>query len=137
MAEQNLQLEVLKIARDMLMDEYVERVNQLEQRWSAESALYWRAYQRIIPYPTMPAPPTVEDILEKAQMLLEFFNGTYEPWYESTATGNVWSTPGNVTPMPANVVVDTSNVTPMPANVVVDTGNVTPAPGDVVEIQAQ
>ncbi len=130
MAEQTLQLEVLKIARDMLMDEYVERVDQMEQRWSAESALYWRAYQRIIPYPTMPAPPTVEDILEKAQMLLEFFNGTYEPWYESTATGNV-------TPMPANVVVDTGNVTPMPNDVVVDTGNVTPAPGDVVEIQAQ
>lgn len=123
MAEQTLQLEVLKIARDMLMDEYVERVNQMEQRWSAESALNWRAYQRIIPYPTLPAPPTVEDILEKSQMLLEFFNGTYNPWYESTATGNAWPYPGNVTPMPANVVVDT--------------GNVAPAPGDVVEIQAQ
>jgi hypothetical protein len=82
MADTTLHIEVLKIARDLLMDEYVELVNQLEQRWSAESALYWRAQQVIVDYPDLPAPPSVDRILEKAEQLLAFFNGTVmATWY--------------------------------------------------------
>ena len=76
MNDTTLHIEVLKIARDLLMDEYVELVNQLEQRWAAESALYWRAQQIIVDYPGLPAPPSVDRILEKAEQLLAFFNGT-------------------------------------------------------------
>ena len=80
MNDTTLHIEVLKIARDLLMDEYVELVNQLEQRWSAESALYWRAQQVIVDYPALPAPPSVDRILEKAEQLLTFFNGSSINW---------------------------------------------------------
>jgi hypothetical protein len=76
MNDTNLHIEVLKIARDLLMDEYVELVNQSEERWAAESALYWRAQQIMVDYPALPAPPSVDRILEKAEQLLAFFNGT-------------------------------------------------------------
>jgi hypothetical protein len=73
MNDTNLHVEVLKIARDLLMDEYVELVNQSEQRWEAESRLRWEAEKVIVPYPDLPAPPTVDIILKTAQMLLSFF----------------------------------------------------------------
>jgi hypothetical protein len=85
MADTTLHIEVLKIARDLLMDEYVELVNQLEQRWSAESALYWRAQQVMVDYPALPAPPSVDRILEKAEQLLAFFNGDVMKWYPEPA----------------------------------------------------
>lgn len=135
MTDSTAQVEVLKIARDLLMDEYVERVNQLEQRWAAESALNWRAYQKVIPYPTLPAPPSVADILDTAQMLLEFFNGAYTAPTEPTPPtepqwGNV--APGNVTPMHSNVVPE--NV--VPANTLPMHGEVTVS-GNVVTITPQ
>jgi len=100
MNDTNLHVEVLKIARDLLMDEYVELVNQLEQRWEAESALHWRVHQIIVDYPELPAPPTVAHILEKAEMLLVFFNGDSSNWYQE--------------PTPEPVPMPTPEPAPMP-----------------------
>lgn len=65
-------MEVLKMARHMLNEEYINRRAEDHNRWLAEADQAWRNKGIKLPYPAFAPYPTEEQILEKAESLLKF-----------------------------------------------------------------
>lgn len=65
-------LEVLKMAREISMEEYVDKKAQLHNKWLTDAELLWRTNRIRLAYPQFPPYPSEEYILEKAKYLLGF-----------------------------------------------------------------
>lgn len=67
-------LELLKIARELLNEEYINRRAQDHNKWLAESDVVWKTTRTKLPYPPFAAYPTDEEIVSKATRLYSFVN---------------------------------------------------------------
>ena len=65
-------LEILRIAKDLVINEYTDRRAQDHNKWLRESEEMWRSKQVKLPYPDIPPYPTEVDIVKRAQTLFAF-----------------------------------------------------------------
>lgn len=65
-------LELLRMARDMVINEHIDRRAEMHNRWLAESDELWRTKRLRLPYPSIPPYPTDTDIVSRANTLLSF-----------------------------------------------------------------
>jgi hypothetical protein len=80
-------LEILRMARELVINEYTDLRADIHNRWLAEYERVWRMHKVKVPYPSIPPYPTEVDIVKRAQVLFEFIMKdlpTTEPTVEST-----------------------------------------------------
>ena len=65
-------MEVLRMARQLLNEEYINRRAEDHNKWLAESDVAWRTKGVKLPYPPFAPYPTEAQILAKAQELIGF-----------------------------------------------------------------
>lgn len=68
--------ELLKRARQILIQEYTAMRNQQHQQWLRESAMSWKTKGVLIAYPPAKMFPTEQEVVDKA---LELFNRSQQP----------------------------------------------------------
>lgn len=68
-------MELLRIARELVVNEYIDRRAQDHNSWLANSDMAWRTQKVKLPYPAFPAYPSETDIIARANILNEFING--------------------------------------------------------------
>jgi len=65
-------LEILRMARELVINEHTDRRAQLHNSWLYESEQLWKTRRMKLKYPDIPPYPTEQDVLERAQKLLKF-----------------------------------------------------------------
>lgn len=65
-------MEVLKMARTLLNEEYINRRAEDHNRWLAEADQVWKTRRERLPYPPFAPYPTEAQILERAESLMKF-----------------------------------------------------------------
>jgi hypothetical protein len=68
--------ELLKIARDLLNEDYINRRAEDHNKWVAENEESWRTRRRNIPYPPFAQYPTDDEIVRAATNLYNFIYST-------------------------------------------------------------
>lgn len=97
--ENPTRFETLRIARELIIDEYIEKKAQIHRKWQAESEQLWRARRETLPYPDYPPYPTEDEIMDRARKLQEFLeHTTKEPVSEEPKEIAMDCEPGNVMP---------------------------------------
>jgi hypothetical protein len=66
--------ELLKMARTLLNEDYVNRRAEDHNKWVAENEVSWRTKRRNIPYPPFAKYPTDKDIISAAANLYNFIH---------------------------------------------------------------
>ena len=75
-------LEILKMAREIVHNEYVDTKAQLHNKWIADADLLWKTTRTRLAYPAFPPFPTEDVVVARAKVLKNFLtNGkeTEEP----------------------------------------------------------
>ena len=67
-------LELLRMAREIVMNEYTDRRAQDHNKWLVESDYLWRTQRLRLAYPSFPPHPNELDIIERAKVLGAFVN---------------------------------------------------------------
>lgn len=67
-------MELLRMAREMVVNEHIDRRAEIHNRWANESEELWRTKRLRLAYPSIPPYPTEKDIVERAQALLDFIS---------------------------------------------------------------
>jgi hypothetical protein len=67
-------VELLKIAKDLVYSEYATKKNDIHEKWVVESLYLWQTQQVRLAYPELPPYPTDKDIVDRAKRLVEFIN---------------------------------------------------------------
>jgi len=65
-------LEILRMAREIVINEHTDRRAEMHNQWLVESNELWRTRRVRLAYPAIPPYPTENDIIARAQKLLEF-----------------------------------------------------------------
>lgn len=65
-------LTILKMAQEMLHNEYVDRKAQAHNDWVVMAEAVWRTQRTRLPYPGFPPYPTENDVVSKAEVLFGF-----------------------------------------------------------------
>jgi hypothetical protein len=65
-------LEILRLARDLVVGEYNNRRAQAHNQWLVDSDQLWKASRLRLAYPPIPPYPTEADILARAESLMGF-----------------------------------------------------------------
>lgn len=65
-------MEILRMARQMLNEQYINRRAEDHNKWLADADVAWRTKGIRLPYPPFAPYPTEEQVLAKAQELLKF-----------------------------------------------------------------
>lgn len=66
--------ELLRIATDIVMSEYVTKKNDIHEKWIIESLYLWQSQGVRMAYPELPPYPSSQDIVERAKALREILN---------------------------------------------------------------
>ena len=72
MTESERKFEILKMARQLVHDEYINKRAEEHNQWVAHNAHAIRTTRRGIPYPPFTRHPTEADIVARARALYEF-----------------------------------------------------------------
>ena len=67
-------MEILKMARELVINEYTDMRAQMHNEWLFESDKLWKTRKVRLAYPPIPPYPTEKDILDRANKLLNFVN---------------------------------------------------------------
>jgi hypothetical protein len=65
-------LEILKIARELVINEYIDRRAQEHNEWLEKSAELWKTQRLALAYPVIPPYPTEKEIIARAVTLMAF-----------------------------------------------------------------
>ena len=76
MTPYEIRLELLKMAKDMLTDDYHTRHDSLQQQWHTQVDAAKIAGTTSPDFPALPAFPTEEEIVKKAEALNQFVSQT-------------------------------------------------------------
>lgn len=71
---EEINLELLKMARELVMNEYVDTRAKLHNKWLVDSDFLWKTRKLRLSYPEIPAHPKEEDILLRAKNLTNFIH---------------------------------------------------------------
>lgn len=72
MSDISIKLEILRMAREIVANEYTDKRAQDHNRWLAESEKNFALRGQRLPYPDIPPHPNEEAVIAKAKALLEF-----------------------------------------------------------------
>jgi hypothetical protein len=64
--------EILKIAKELVVNEYTDRRAEEHNKWLVESEHLWKTQRLRLAYPTIPPYPTEIDVVSRAALMLEF-----------------------------------------------------------------
>lgn len=67
-------LEILKMARELVINEYTDRRAQDHNKWLADFEVVWKNNRVRLPYPDIPPYPTETEIVTRAQTLMRFLH---------------------------------------------------------------
>lgn len=90
-----VKLEMLRIAKEIVMNEYTERRAQEHNKWLVESEHLWRTQKLRLAYPVIPMYPSEAEVITRADKLMEYLTTSSlnpvkppmsEPATESTQT---------------------------------------------------
>jgi hypothetical protein len=70
-------LEILKMARELVLNEYTDKRAQDHNKWLAEFETVWKNNRVRLPYPDIPPYPTEKEIVKRAQTLMDFIHDNY------------------------------------------------------------
>jgi hypothetical protein len=140
--ESRYRLEILKMARELLNEEYINRRAEDHNKWLADCDVAWRTQGIKLPYPPFAPYPSEAEILAKAASLYNFVEEKPKaaapvvdvatapsPWVtylaptvpaESTVDPAVV----NTVPMPPAISTETSTVPEKPASDAMGTGTI-------------
>jgi hypothetical protein len=76
MTPYEIRLELLKMAKDMLTDDYHGKRDALQQQWHTQVDAAKIAGTQSPDYPALPAFPTEDEIVKKAEALNQFVSQT-------------------------------------------------------------
>ena len=65
-------LEIIGIARELVLSEYYQRCSKIHNEWAVQSDIAWTSKGVHIQYPHTPEFPNEQEILTRAQSLLDF-----------------------------------------------------------------
>lgn len=65
-------LEILKMARELTVNEYIDRRAQEHNEWLGKSAELWKTQRLTLAYPIIPPYPTEKEIIVRAKALMDF-----------------------------------------------------------------
>ena len=65
-------LEILKMARELTINEYIDRRAQEHNEWLDKSSELWKTQRLALAYPVIPPYPTEKEIVIRAKHLMEF-----------------------------------------------------------------
>jgi hypothetical protein len=65
-------LELIKISKELVINEYTDKRAQEHNKWLINSEKLWKFNKVNLPYPDIPPYPTENDIIKKAQILMDF-----------------------------------------------------------------
>lgn len=71
-------LEILKMARELVINEYTDRRAQDHNKWLADFEVVWKNNRIRLPYPDIPPYPTETQIVARAQVLLDFLKVNHQ-----------------------------------------------------------
>ena len=71
-----IRLELLKMAKDLLLEDYSANKDRLQQEWHVQVDVAKLNGQAIPPHPAFPTYPSENDIINKAQVLNGFVSNT-------------------------------------------------------------
>jgi hypothetical protein len=75
MSEIDLTLfEILKMSRELVINEYINLRAEEHNKWVAESEISWKTSRIRVPYPPITPYPTEEMIVARAKILYDFLN---------------------------------------------------------------
>ena len=72
MKKQDVAFEVLKMSRELVLNEHTDRRAQIHNNWLVESEQLWITRRVKLAYPEIPAYPTEAEILARADKLMKF-----------------------------------------------------------------
>ena len=75
----NTRLELLRIARELVINEYIDKRAQDHNNWLSQSEIMWKTKGIKLPYPPFPPYPTEADIIARANALEQYLIKTTEP----------------------------------------------------------
>lgn len=67
--------ELLKMARDLLNEKYINKRAEDHNKWVADNDMLWRLERRNLPYPPFAQYPTDDEVVKSALTLYKFLNG--------------------------------------------------------------
>ena len=65
-------LEILKMARELTINEYIDRRAQEHNEWLGKSSELWKTQRLALAYPVIPPYPTEKEIITRAKVLVDF-----------------------------------------------------------------
>lgn len=74
-----IRLELLKMAKEMLVEDYYTKKEQITNSWSTQVDSAKQSGSPVPEHPAMPAYPTEQEIIGKAQTLNGFVSNIIEP----------------------------------------------------------
>lgn len=74
----NSTLEILRMARELVINEYTDKRAQIHNAWVSESEQVWATNKVKLPYPPIPPYPTEDVIVARAQKLFAFIQNPTE-----------------------------------------------------------
>ena len=74
-----IRLELLKMAKEMLVEDYYTKKEQITNNWSTQCDQAKQTGTPLPEHPAMPAYPTEQEIISKAQTLNGFVSNIVEP----------------------------------------------------------
>ncbi len=122
MNRESINFELLRIAKELAINEYVDHRAQLHNQWLVDSDLLWRTKRLRLAYPPIPPYPTEKDVLAKANSLLAFL-GTPQGKPETVTTVNPPNLVEEDVVAPVAIPVGTDVIEP----------SATPVPTEIVE----
>lgn len=110
--------EVLKIARDLLNEQYLAQRHESHSKWLADSEAHYKSTGGLLPYPALAPYPSESDIINKAASLYKYVEtGTVQPPplspREAQAISRVSPSPDTV-PVPPVTAEPAWNTGPLP-----------------------
>lgn len=67
-----INFEILKIAKELVINEYIDKRAQDHNNWLVQSDISWKTNKVNLPYPTIPPWPTEKDVINRAKILIDF-----------------------------------------------------------------
>lgn len=118
-----INLEVLKMAKELVENQYLDYRAKEHNKWLTESERLWDTQRVKLDYPTIDPYPTEEDIVTKAKVLLGFLSDHVESTEKiveqlesKTETNNVTVNESNVK-IVSNSAVETASTAEIPSTV--------------------
>jgi hypothetical protein len=93
-------LEILRMAHDLVVGEYNNRRAETHNQWLVESDRLWKTSRVRLAYPPIPPFPAEEEIMIRAQALIDFVGSNKDPQSSDASVAQSQATSAAEPPQP-------------------------------------